>query len=313
MTLDEALQAFGDRVSSMIGEDIEAAGRYTPYQPTIFHYTDVKGALGILQSGELWFTECAHMNDPIEIQYGLRIARDLFGRTAQRRNPRIPNDTVTSLKEAHGSGRFGFWIFSASLSDDHLGQWRSYADDGRGACLGFSLEKFNMVELAKLFPHALNPIRFPTNYDEGRLRANLQRYVDGGLDILAEIDAAARADPWRDELFVLSLLNDGFYANAILSKHVAYEQEREYRLLISGERERIGESNHHHLRERNREIVGFLKLPIPEWRRPGVLTHIRIGPAAPNQLMDQLRGTLAKLGIPIPQIDRSDIPYRSVR
>jgi hypothetical protein len=108
-------------------------------------------------------------------------------------------------------------------------------------------------------------------------------------------------------------LNNGFYANALLSKHPAYEHEQEYRLLISGVRNTISTCGSHHLRERMGEIVGYLTLPIPRWMQPGVLTHIRAGPAAPRELADQIRMTLTTLGLPLPEMEKSDIPYRSMQ
>jgi hypothetical protein len=109
--------------------------------------------------------------------------------------------------------------------------------------------------------------------------------------------------------------NDGVFVNSTLYKHKAYETENEYRLLIIGERDNIvEESDRHHVRERNGEIVGYLKVPIPSWRKPGVITHIRVGPAAPDQLKDQIRIALKKLRIPLQlEIDKSCIPYRSAR
>ena len=48
------------------------------------------------------------------------------------------------------------------------------------------------------------------------------------------------------------VLNNGFYANSLLFKHVAYAHEQEHRLLVSGLRNTISASDHHHLRERDR-------------------------------------------------------------
>ena len=45
-----------------------------PQAETIYHYTDVRGALGILTSGRFWLTERAHLNDPSEIKHGVDCA-----------------------------------------------------------------------------------------------------------------------------------------------------------------------------------------------------------------------------------------------
>jgi hypothetical protein len=317
---DMVLKNFGNNIKSLISTDFNKAndeeGKYT----RIYHYTDVKGALGILQSGELWFTERAHLNDPTEICYGLSIACELFETAAQNSGATIPKDVASRLKGGHKLllETHGFWIFSGSLDGNNLGQWRNYADDGRGVCLGFSLEHFNMKKIARHIPYGPDgpdsnlsaSVRFRVNYNKDDLLTNLQPYIDISLEILANNNLVTQ-DIYYERFF--RILNDGFYVNSILSKHPAYCHEQEYRLLISGIRNTFSACDRHCLRERNSEIVGYLKLPVPMWKEPGVLTHVRLGPAAPDQLQDQLRMTLTTLGIPLPTIEKSGIPYRSTR
>jgi hypothetical protein len=82
--------------------------------------------------------ERVHLNDPVEIRYGLDIAYQLFEAAAKDRASRIPADASAHLRGEHNFGlaMYSFWICCFSL-DDHLGQWRNYADNGRGVCLGF--------------------------------------------------------------------------------------------------------------------------------------------------------------------------------
>jgi DUF2971 family protein len=319
---DRALDAVKEKVASMISNDLRGAEDNIDYQPTIYHYTDVKGALGILKTGHLWFTERSHLNDPVEIRYGLEIAHELFETAAKNRGAKIPREAASHLKGEHtfGLSTYGFWISSFSLDGNDLNQWRNYADDGRGVCLGFSTAIFDMNELAKPVASAPNRLRFPVNYNKDHLQRKMQAYIDLGLDLLEQVNLPERDSYYESygrallfERDFLRVLNDGFYVNSLLSKHAAYSHEQEYRLLVSGFQNTIASSDRHRLRERKGEIVGYLDLPIPSWKQPRALTQIRLGPAAPNQLNDQLRTTLTMLGIPVPKIDQSDIPYRSTR
>jgi hypothetical protein len=312
----ETLEAFRDRVSTLVRNDLEAAERDTSnQQKTMYHYTDVKGTLGILESGELWFPERAHLNDPVEIKYGLRIAHELFEKSLQDSGGCIDNASYLDDWRGWEFDKSGFWIFIASLNDDHLGQWRNYADDGRGVCLGFSIKNFDMEQLAEVIPHVRKSTRFAVNYKEDSLRTAMQRYIDSCLDLLKKLELPARDAATSIAVHrILGSLNDAFFVNASLYKHKAYAQEQEYRLLISGPREQIAGCGRHYVRPRNCEIVDYLKLPIPAWKQPGVLTHIRIGPAAPSQLRDQIQMALWRFGIPSPEIiDQSTIPYRCTR
>jgi hypothetical protein len=54
---DQALEGFRKDFDALIGRHFQAPGATIEYQATIYHYTNVKGALGILESGQLWFTE----------------------------------------------------------------------------------------------------------------------------------------------------------------------------------------------------------------------------------------------------------------
>jgi hypothetical protein len=172
----------------------------------------------------------------------------------------------------------------------------------------------------ELTEHIPNRLRFPVSYDEKNLRENLQAYIDIGVDVLKKANLPARESYYQPngtalfyERDFLRILNDAFYANSLLFKHAAYRHEQEYRLLVSGVRNTIFACGRHHLRERNGEIMGYLSLPIPRWKENGVLTHIRLGPAAPDQVADQIRMALITLGLPTPKIDKSRIPYRPTR
>jgi Protein of unknown function (DUF2971) len=316
---DRELDAFKETVTSLIDKDFKAVARF-PLQDTIYHYTDVKSALGILDTGRLWFTERVHLNDLVEIRYGIGIAQQLFEAAARSRA--IPEIAALHLKGEHdvGLAMYGFWICSFSLNGDDLGQWRNYADDGRGVCLGFSTDRLDIIKMSEAVPNPAARLRFPINYDETQLRGNMQPYVDASIEVLKKANLSARDSYYQPygravlyERDLFHILNNGVYANSVLFKHVAYAHEEEYRLLASGFRNAISASEHHHLRERSGEIVGYLSLPIPGWKEPGVLTHIRLGPAAPDRLADQLRMALTALGVPTPTIEKSPIPYRPAR
>jgi hypothetical protein len=320
---DRALDALKEKLDLLIGKDLNAAAGIVPTQNTIYHYTDVRGALGILESGRLWFTERVHLNDPLEIRYGLDIAHKIFEAAAKNRGKAIPEAVAAHLSGEHevGLATYGFWVSCFSLNGDDLGQWRNYADNGRGVCLGFSIDALDINKFSDQIPNTAVRLRFPVNYDETHLLKNLQPYIDVSLDVLERGNLPKRESYCQHqgrallyERDFLRILNNGFYANSILFKHAAYRHEEEYRLLVSGFRNRISACGHHHLRERNGEIVGYLSLPIPSRKGEGVLSHIRLGPAAPGQLADQLRMALTTLGVPTPKnIDKSRIPYRPTR
>src|SRR5271166_4085665 len=59
--------------------------------PLLYHYTNDAGLAGIIESGQLWFSDIFALNDPSELRHGLSIAiRTLKSRaTAEADRPEI--------------------------------------------------------------------------------------------------------------------------------------------------------------------------------------------------------------------------------
>ena len=294
------------------GGEAEHAG---PPANTIYHYTDVKGALGILESGRFWLTERAHLNDPSEIKHGLGMAVGIV-ENLEAASPTVLRHLSTRLLK-DGLDKavlyFGFYVASFSFDPDDLGQWRAYSEEGRGVALGFSSSAFEKVAPNQPDPGVLNT--FAVRYDERLLGEYQQRGIECALDLLET--AELRGDFSRNQRIVVpwifARLGVLLVWNSVMFKHPAYGHEREFRILLVGERETFSTHPWHRVRERNGEIVDYHERPFhPGISSPGVLTHIRVGPAAPEKLVAQLRGTVRSLGIPDPVIDRSSIPFRVV-
>lgn len=133
--------------------------------PGVHHYTSVKGALGILGSGQMWFTERAHLNDPAEIAHGIELAKAIL--CAKGRNhdaTRLDGSTKSVFRDFH--------FFSASFSFEHddLSQWRNYADDGKGVVLSFKASAFNnpYAYISKIIPDNPTVIVCPMSYGSER-------------------------------------------------------------------------------------------------------------------------------------------------
>ena len=113
---------------------------------------------------------------------------------------------------------------------------------------------------------------------------------------------------------VLKEMMNGLYLQSMMHKHHAYQHEKEYRLVINAYRPRVEPDKHHKVRVRNGEIVSYLDLPVPNWAKSQVLTHIKVGPAAPSNLEEQLEIVFRSCGIKAPtEITRSRLPFRKTR
>ena len=286
---DAALEQFNKEIGDIVADDLNAASDTAAEVQTIYHYTDVASALAIIESGHFWFTERAHLNDTLELQYGLRIGHEMFDAAVKAAGDVVPREAPEHLIGEVGFGmlEFGYWIASFSYEGDDLAQWRSYADEGRGVCLGFSVQELDMRQFASHIQTAFNFMRFPVRYDEAELRKRIQPYIDRGVELLCRVNLPSMPSysqhQGRALLYERDLLQSmmsGIYLHAMMHKHKAYQHEREYRLILNAYRPKVEPWTQHKVRARNSEIVGYLDLPIPNWKFSRTLARINVGPAA---------------------------------
>jgi hypothetical protein len=73
----------------------------------IYHYTDLRGLLGILDERKLWATDIRYLNDTSEGTYGLKRLHELVGEVRQewKTNPEVLS-VFANVWPSDGSGRF---------------------------------------------------------------------------------------------------------------------------------------------------------------------------------------------------------------
>ena len=101
----------------------------------LYHYTDGSGLRGILDSGRIWFTDYRHLNDPSELLHGIETVGDVSRGMANGADERVQHflRTLTDMfQHPNLEKSLDFFIASFSREGDDLGQWRAYADNGRG-------------------------------------------------------------------------------------------------------------------------------------------------------------------------------------
>jgi Protein of unknown function (DUF2971) len=319
---DAGLEEFKAHIGELVADDLNAAGNSAAETQIIYHYTDVASALAIIETGHFWFTERAHLNDTLELQYGLRIGHEMFEAAVKAAGATVPQGAADHLMGEIKLGlvEFGYWVASFSYEDDDLSQWRSYANEGSGVCLGFSVQDLDMRQFASHIQAVFNFMRFPVRYDEAELRKRMQPYIDLGIQLLRRVNLPSMSSYFQHygrallyERDLLQAMMSGMYLHAMMHKHKAYKHEREYRLILNAYRPKVEPSPQHKVRARNGEIVGYLDLPIPNWKISKTLTRIKVGPVAAPKLEEQLATAFRSFGLPLPQLERSKLPFRKTR
>jgi hypothetical protein len=270
----------------------------------IYHYTDEAGLKGILQSGTLWITNIFSLNDPSEMRHGVSHACELLNSAASTVNAshalRSFSQTVTKGLTNRIEEAAQLFICCFSEHGDDLGQWRLYADDGRGYALGFEARA-----LEQSFVKAAPDYRatFPICYDESQLRKMQSQIVDETLKILAAAESVLTAEHMRSLSAWFSI---HVIRAALFFKHRAYMNEKEYRFLqLYGVGKTVPD-----LQTRGKKLSCLF-----HWRSnaPAALRKIVAGPAISPAGLTYLEDCIRRHHSGRIGIERSDIPYRSFR
>jgi hypothetical protein len=297
-------------------DHLRAVERRSKIASSLYHYTDMQGLTGILTNEEIWFTDYRHVNDPKELLHGIALAKAILQRRVKEGGfvkflYRWIDDLLT--QKTFGRG-LEFFIACFSRERDELGQWRAYADDGRGVAIGFSPKMFEANEAKNTDP-SKNLFVGPVFYKDSQTRA---RHTKGLDEAASTLDAALiyAHRHLRDKAIGMEFLSRLARAvvatpllwNALTCKHSGYANESEVRLIILGEKKKFkGKISK---RIRKGKVVPYIPRRLP-LRERGNITGIVIGPAAPKSAERDIRKLLKSLGLDVP-IRRSKIPYRSV-
>lgn len=283
----------------------------------LYHYTNAQGLRGILESGQVWFTDYMHLNDPSELTHGIKMAHDVAQFLCEGADGRVRlflDDFVNMLRPDNFAGNLEFFIASFSRKRDDLSQWRAYADNGKGYAIGFAPEMFSITDpVPGKAGEVLGPVRYKIDEVRTRHNAALKEAVRIFLDTVnANADLVANKAlgiPFMDQ-FVREVLAQPIIWNCLTSKHYAYEHEEEVRLLIMGMPGRL--SQYVTTRLRGSEIVPYIAHPMP-LLEPGHIAEIVVGPAASPGAEGTVSTLLTSLGLdPNITVNRSDIPYRAL-
>lgn len=118
----------------------------SPAPPILYHYTDDRGLRGIIETGKIWLTDIFALNDPAELRHGIEHAIQRIRELARTGKPELKlfADRFAEIRKGGIERSAHYFVACMSTRGDDLGQWRAYADDGRGFALGFQGDAFEL-------------------------------------------------------------------------------------------------------------------------------------------------------------------------
>ena len=212
-------------------DDFADAVSHTAIPDRIYHYTNDLGIRGILESKMLWLTDIFDLNDPSELRHGLTHSSNILSRLASTRSPecRVLASIFDEFARTGVVDTGYYYCCSFSTDGDELGQWRAYADDGRGFALGFNA-KLLEADFGKTNK---NPSTFPVTYDDDKLSTIQEKLSIVALEALELPDSGYLKDDWGREYSTLigTILSSNSIYASLFFKHHAYKNESEYRFI----------------------------------------------------------------------------------
>ena len=315
----------------------------------LYHYTDQKGLLGILESSCLWASHLQYLNDKSEGQIIAQLLLDELNQrvTIGHGEPRsglvtlaqlmgipitAPEGKIQCSDEEVFSQGFGVssWVtaqdvFVTSFSEqgDLLSQWRAYSGETGGYSIGFK-----PLHLRSVGVHFLENRSGSFYVDSDPLIAC--RYCDGTEEESLKIEIAQTVDQYITEAEQAKRqtspgTKEGFGTPAAIAlkhflplgrrraitKDKAFREEAEWRLAFQlGGTGAIDLALE--LRPGRSMLIPYLKIDLAWENQTLEIPEIIVGPCPhPFEAVNSVQRLLRKIGVQEFQVRNSKVPYRN--
>ena len=140
------------------------------------HYTTLGGAIGIIESGDLWLTNSRYSNDDEELRYGQALVDEVMSEL-EGASTGARLQWLKKLREAVSVAKSDqTYVCCFCQRDNLLSQWRGYADNGGGVSFEFDPVGFTEIT-GRDCPHGLMRL-WKVFYDRDQQRDILRKCID---------------------------------------------------------------------------------------------------------------------------------------
>jgi Protein of unknown function (DUF2971) len=259
----------------------------------LYHYTDARGLIGIVENRCLWATDTRFLNDELEAVYaGNVVSGALESLTV---NPEDDGSIVPHVRACVGP-ETPFSIYVACLCEDGdlLSQWRAYGVN-QGYSLGFALRDVARGDGSATAVEEPETRLYPMTYGLDPVAQRVNELVDAIVERQAGHPGMHGYETARRVMAFLASV-----------KHPAFSEEREWRLIQVHDEQGGVQPPAVHFRPSQLGVVPYRKFTLgPAW-----LQRIVVGPG-PNR---SVRATGVELLLRAHdvavEVALSDAPYR---
>lgn len=282
----------------------------------IYHYTDLDGLIGILGNRGFWLSEAIFLNDSEELYNGLKITKKLIQKLISKKRYSQFVHILKNVNDKLDSHCFNnYYICSFSLKKDDLEQWRAYAKNGTGFCIGFDIHKktsyphFQEISNGWPYAHVIYDDQIKTYILLTIIFKYCNEYKKDRINGLGYSD---------DEEYIQGLFHAliSFFVNF---KNDAFSSEKEVRIIYAS-RHHTDIFNKKYYRNCNNVLVPYVctndtKSKTNDGAKLEVdmlpVSEIIVGPAInQRQTIDSVQYFIQDLGYPPEIVKASSIPFR---
>lgn len=200
-------------------------------QEILYHYTSLNGVMGIVKSRSLWATEVRFFNDTAELKHAVDFISSIIDHRLASRSENI--ELLTQFKrwlnDRIVNGHM-LYVVCFTESGNLLSQWRGYSQAAKGVSLGFSPEKISMAAGEQFFQ--VGKCVYDLNIQE-KLAVSILDEIQSVAKLKGENNNMFKRHPSESFYDVFFELELDILRIAVLLKHPAFHEEREWRVVSS--------------------------------------------------------------------------------
>jgi hypothetical protein len=237
---------------------LELASLISDRPPNIvYHYTDINGLLGMIESGKIWATHVSKLNDSSEYHHGTKVVTECVNRAIPDSSTPFIDKILSEFEQK------ATYVASYSTEHDLLSQWRSYSGGKVGYCLGLATE--GIASLDDSTP-LLEAVIYHDNLAQeviSKMLCRVDEYFQKNQFGEFEID------------FLLGSVGATLVSLACTIKHSKFEEENEFRQFYQPNVTSLQLENN--FRNGNFGLTPYVEIPFIEHKRLP-LRSVTIGP-----------------------------------
>jgi hypothetical protein len=112
---------------------------------SLYHYTDLCGLLGIINTNDIWLSNAQYLNDDEEMKIGYELTTSIVQRLLAENLPGPRKAYLEMLQEGLSKPLPQAYVCSFCEEPGLLSQWRGYGANGSGVSIRFDPHEFSYV------------------------------------------------------------------------------------------------------------------------------------------------------------------------